>query len=93
MTVGLFYVRPVLFISCGAEGKAFVGLFSMGPALDFIHSVTYFCLFRAAPVAYGSSRARVYTTAHHMGFFVFLLFLGPLPQHMEVPRLGVESEL
>uniref|UniRef100_A0A8D0MWN7 N-myc-interactor n=1 Tax=Sus scrofa TaxID=9823 RepID=A0A8D0MWN7_PIG len=26
-------------------------------------------------------------------FFVFLLFLGPLPRHMEVPRLGVESEL
>ena len=26
-------------------------------------------------------------------FFVFLLFLGPLPQHMEIPRLGVESEL
>ena len=26
-------------------------------------------------------------------FFFFLLFLGPLPQHMEVPRLGVESEL
>ena len=26
-------------------------------------------------------------------FFVFLPFLGPLQQHMEVPRLGVESEL
>ena len=26
-------------------------------------------------------------------FFVFLPFLGPLPQHMEVPRPGVESEL
>ena len=26
-------------------------------------------------------------------FFVFLLFLGLLPQHMEIPRLGVESEL
>jgi len=26
-------------------------------------------------------------------FFVFLLFLGPLPRHMEVPKLGVESEL
>uniref|UniRef100_A0A8D1BK53 2'-phosphotransferase n=2 Tax=Sus scrofa TaxID=9823 RepID=A0A8D1BK53_PIG len=26
-------------------------------------------------------------------FFVFLLFLGPLSWHMEVPRLGVESEL
>ena len=26
-------------------------------------------------------------------FFVFLPFLGPLPRHMEVPRLGVELEL
>ena len=25
--------------------------------------------------------------------FVFLPFFGPLLQHMEVPRLGVESEL
>ena len=25
--------------------------------------------------------------------FYFFLFLGPLPQHMEVPRLGVELEL
>ena len=24
---------------------------------------------------------------------LLLLFLGPLPQHLEVPRLGVESEL
>ena len=26
-------------------------------------------------------------------FLVFLLFLGPLPRHLEVPRLGVKSEL
>ena len=26
-------------------------------------------------------------------FFVFLPFLGPLPRHTEVPRLGVKSEL
>ena len=26
-------------------------------------------------------------------FFVFLPFLGPLPRHMEFPRLGVELEL
>ena len=26
-------------------------------------------------------------------FFVFLPFLGQLPWHMEVPRLGVETEL
>ena len=25
-------------------------------------------------------------------FFVFFLFLGLLPRHMEVPRLGVQSE-
>ena len=26
-------------------------------------------------------------------FFGFLLLLGPLPRHMEVPRLGVQLEL
>ena len=26
-------------------------------------------------------------------FLVFLAFLGPLPRHMDIPRLGVESEL
>ena len=26
-------------------------------------------------------------------FFVFFLFFGPLPRHIEVPRLGVQSEL
>ena len=30
---------------------------------------------------------------HLNGFFFFLVFLGPSPQHMEVPRLGVKSEL
>ena len=26
-------------------------------------------------------------------FFIYFVFLGPHPQHMEVPRLGVELEL
>ena len=26
-------------------------------------------------------------------FFVFFPFFGPLPRHMDVPRLGVKSEL
>ena len=26
-------------------------------------------------------------------FFFFPVFLGPLPQHMEIPRLGVDLEL
>ena len=28
-----------------------------------------------------------------LSLFFFFVFLGPLPQHLEVPRLGVESEL
>ena len=28
-----------------------------------------------------------------VSFFFFLVFLGPYLQHVEVPRLGVESEL
>ena len=28
-----------------------------------------------------------------MNFFFFFVFLGPHPQHMDVPRLGVKSEL
>ena len=28
-----------------------------------------------------------------LSFFVFLPFLGPLPRHVEVPRLGVELDL
>ena len=32
-------------------------------------------------------------TRNSLFFSVFLPFLGPLLQHMEVPRLGVESEL
>ena len=30
---------------------------------------------------------------HSFFFFFFFCFLGPHPRHMEVPRLGVESEL
>ena len=29
---------------------------------------------------------------YFLSFFVFLPFLGPRPLHMEIPRLGVESE-
>ena len=31
-------------------------------------------------------------TGLSLSFFFFSYFLGPHPQHMEVPRLGVESE-
>ena len=43
------------------------------------------------------SKARTKTGKYEFFFFFFwsffLLFLGPLPRHMEVPRLGVKSEL
>ena len=34
-----------------------------------------------------------YKCYFHFFFFFFLVFLGPHPRHMEVPRLGVKSEL
>ena len=34
-----------------------------------------------------------YEVSFFLFFFFSLSFLGPLPRHMEVPRLGVESEL
>ena len=30
---------------------------------------------------------------HSVGIFLFFVFLGPHPQHMEISRLGVQSEL
>ena len=35
----------------------------------------------------------IYLSNHNFFFFFFLVFLGLYPQHMEVPRLGVELEL
>ena len=37
----------------------------------------------------GKSKSNVF----HSFFLAFLPFLGPLLRHMEIPRLGVESEL
>ena len=34
-----------------------------------------------------------YTKTHWAVHFLFVCFLGPHSQHMEVPRLGVKSEL
>ena len=42
------------------------------------------------------SKARefgMYLASHHRNIFFFFFFLGPNPWHLEVPRLGVESEL
>ena len=41
------------------------------------------------------SEAKAITSTLRLFFFssVFLPFLGPLPWHVEVPRLGVDSEL
>ena len=35
----------------------------------------------------------IFRTSFIYLFFIFLSFLGPHPQHMEIPRLGVKSEL
>ena len=42
---------------------------------------------------YGKLENSVRHTVNFFFFFIFLPFLGPHVRHMEVPRLGVESEL
>ena len=41
----------------------------------------------------GIQIGKVILTAQHLLILFLFFFLGPRPQHMEVPRLGVESEL
>ena len=48
--------------------------------------------FHVTPVFY-SKVLLALCYSHFSKFFFFLPFLGPLMWHMEVPRLGVESEL
>ena len=39
------------------------------------------------------SRRRIRAFNFNSESFFFFVFLGPNPRHMEVPKLGVESEL
>ena len=45
------------------------------------------------PHTYLVSTTTLQGSFHHFLFFFFFFFLGPYPRHMEVPRLGVQSEL
>ena len=56
--------------------------------------------FLLVAVGWHGTRGLIYTSYYFFFFFFFLfclllllLFLGPLPRHREVPRLGVESDL
>ena len=55
-------------------------------ALSFTSDIGNFCI----PLFLGKSR---FIDFFVVVVFVFLVFLGPLPWHMEFPRLGVESAL
>ena len=65
-------------------------------------SLFSFFLFFVCPTAYRSSRLRIRSKPQlqpsmpqlqQCWFFCFVLFSGPYLQHVEVPRLRVESEL
>ena len=47
----------------------------------------------AAPIPIPSNRAWVFHFPYYSHQHIFFVFLGPHPEHMEVSRLGVESEL
>ena len=44
-------------------------------------------------VASGPPQSTFCGSDHEFSFFLFFVFLGPRPRHMEVPRLGVKPEL
>ena len=48
---------------------------------------------RSYPLSFSVADTDVQQLQQHNGYFFFLVFLGPRPQHMEVSRLGVELEL
>ena len=66
----------------------------MGKILPFDHETIILCSQR---MSYQKPKPSKHPR-NHMGIsvlfcFVLFVFLGPHPRHMEVPRLGVESEL
>ena len=65
---------------------------SLLPGLKSVHfTPTNLLPFNFLPTSVHPQTSQ--TTFLFFSFLVFLPFLGPLPWHMEVPRLGVESEL
>ena len=73
------------------------GLFSKGLHLhiskiqDWVTWCLFFCFFFFFP-AYATF-LKFFLFFYFLFFLSFCYFFGPLPRHMEVPRLGVESEL
>ena len=53
----------------------------------------FFFLFKEPALSFIDLYYCPFSLSFFFFFFVFLPFLGQLPWHMEVPRLGVESEL
>ena len=74
-------------------------LCDLGPMTEQLKSLS-FCLCKMGIIivtTFINKYVFVYVYAAFISFFFFgggsCVFLGPHPQHMEVPRLGVESEL
>ena len=50
-------------------------------------------VFIQCQVGFVCTTKRINYTDIYIDFYLFIIFLGPHPRHMEVPRLGVKSEL
>ena len=79
------FVDDLVFTSL-SSGASFTCLPSIFPENAFIDHL--YSLWNFTPEVY-----LLFVTCIGFFFLVFLPFLGPLPQHMEVPRPGVELEL
>ena len=63
---------------------------------SFIRSDHVLCLHKKTPKSFQKKQKKKKekkTPYFYLSFFFFFFFLGPHPRHMEVPRLGVKSEL
>ena len=63
--------------------------------LEYVRKFAHFPNLDNFPVSLGHSSLPSFLFLFFFFFFLsfFSIFLGLLPRHMEVPRLGVESEL
>ena len=74
-------------------GELFCIYISMAAYENIYHSKPIFKLVVFQTMAYWRCLSVLTDTSFFVFVFVFLTFLGPHPWHMELPRLGVKSEL
>ena len=89
------FLASVTFYSVGIQGPMvlqFCGIF-ISQSIGSLHFKTEGKRERISSANFLKSLNSGVNYITSLTFFFFFVFLGPHPQHMEAPRLGVQSEL